>query len=355
MRSIIVICGVRPQFIKAAAFIFEMRRTSWFKGPITVFNTSQHYDDEMSVSVANDIGLQFDVVLGRSDNTNPGAIIARAISEIEMHVLSHYDRRPVMVVFGDANVALAGAIAALKTSCQLVHVEAGARRSPDEQEHHNSRLVDAISDLRLCVTERAMTAIANEQLTGQDVLTGDFSYRWMMHLIENQKTINTTATRGYVLCSLHRPNNMSRVRMRAFLEAVRVSQQPSIFLLHHANRQLLGAEVPPTNLTLLDPVPYTELLGLVTNCQFVITDSGGLAREAHLFAKPVIMRRDMGGWPELIEVGVLRRVEWTVESLLAGMKWGRDLSRRFPARSSPLVRPGGIDEGLRAIRTLCMQ
>ena len=351
-REIVIVCGVRPQFIKAAGFVYEISNSSLFHDvKFHIFNTGQHYSREVSQDIADDIGLTFDHTVQHSHGGSALTILMRSAVELERYFYTHQLRSPLVVVFGDANPALVGAIVAQKCCCPLVHIEAGARRDPCEQEHVNSRIVDIVAQLRLCVSVRAHKELRKENLDGLSIFVGDFAYRWMQEFMNRMGIYNSIYSGDYVLCSMHRKSNLNPETFGDLFDCLSSTNFRYILLTHPANEQLICSAQVPDNVTVVPAQPYSKTLKYIAGAKCVLTDSGGLAREAHLLGKSVLMRRDFGGWPELSQVGGLKNIQLNRETFYGELMWALD-AVPIDIQASPLVVPGGIDVGLMEISKL---
>lgn len=346
-RPIVAVAGVRPQYIKATAFAWEMRQ-QFFDNDLYVADTAQHYSPELSLSIIEELALPIHLHVLHRKPRLPWTILSTSINELSKF-LACLQVRPVVVVFGDANPALAGAMAALKTGCPLVHVEAGARRDPREQEHHNSRLVDAIADLKFCLTPRAAKALATENSSSGTILTGDLAIGWFRHYCANLET--DPLEEGHLLVSLHRPENSTRPRIQKLLKMAREYTGTVKWIEHPRTRDILSGLAIPANVEIVPPLGYEDALRSILSSRAVLTDSGGLSREAHHLRRPVLMRRDRGGWPELLESGQMRRIGFNPSETAAAFSWADLVAESYP-HAHPLVVEDGIEQGMNALRAL---
>jgi UDP-N-acetylglucosamine 2-epimerase len=353
MRTLLVIVGVRPQYVKAAALISELAKKAP-DVPAMVIDIRQHYDDFLNRSIVEDVGLSVDLFSQVEPGRGALHYISRGLEAIEAVNLK-IDRKDLsLAVFGDANPALVGMIAARKLDCPLVHIEAGARRDPREQEHWNSLLVDTAADLRLAVTDRHMLELQNERLSNGSYLTGDLAFDWYRGRGLAPRRRSSGSGREGVVITLHRPENMTQQVIDQCLDGCFQARQPVTFVCHPRSADFVRRSKWSTRISILEPLPPTQILALVRRSTAVLTDSGGLAREAHYLRTPVLMRRDVGGWPELRAYGVLQPVSASASSVCEGVDWARAVSRNYPS-GSPLVVPGGIELGIEEIRKVCKQ
>jgi UDP-N-acetylglucosamine 2-epimerase len=289
--------------VKAAALIEDLKRIGVPRDQVLVVDTGQHYDSNLAGRVLRDLGLRPDVTLSHSVSKTPTAIFCRTVEHLEE--LIGTDGRYAVIVFGDADVALAGALAARRRNAPVLHIEAGARRDPTEQEHWTSRLVDAVADLRFAVTSRALDELRREGLAENSIVTGDMALDWFLKRFEPAISQARDAE-APAFVTLHRPNNMRSKTFNALRNALEGRGVKAVWLRHPRNQEVLRITVPSVDH--IDPLAPSEVVNVMASSSMVITDSGGLAREAHWLSRPVVMRRDNGGWPELAERGYLTQL-----------------------------------------------
>jgi UDP-GlcNAc3NAcA epimerase len=261
------------------------------------------------------------------------------------------DERPDWaLVYGDTNSTLAGALAAVKLRIPVAHVEAGLRsfnrRMPEE---HNRVLTDHAADLLLCPTQTAVENLACEGVTRGVHNVGDVMYDAVLHnsgIAEKRSTaLRRLALKpgGYLLATVHRAENTDDpVRLAAIVEAFGAVGEPIVFPAHPRTRSALvrlGLSVP-TNVQLVEPVGYLDMLMLEKHARSILTDSGGVQKEAYFFAVPCVTLRDETEWVETVEAG------WNVVV-------GADKARIIEAvrsYSPPSVRPALYGTGDAAAR-----
>lgn len=312
------IVGARPQFIKLAPFSAEARRRGHRE---TVIHTGQHYDEGMSARFFAELGLpEPDVNLGVGSGTH-ATMTARALEGIERVLL---ERRPdAVVVFGDTNSTLAGTLAAAKAGIFAVHVEAGLRsfdrRMPEEL---NRAVADHCCDLLLAPDAVAMANLEREGLAGRAFRSGDIMVDALLgvrgRLPDAGAVLEAHGLEPgpYVLLTVHRAANADNPgRLRAILAGL--DDATTVVFPEHPRtaRSLQAAGIRlPANVAALPPLGYLESLALAREAVAVVTDSGGLQKEAYLLETPCITVRDETEWTETVALG------WNV---LAGADSGR--------------------------------
>jgi UDP-GlcNAc3NAcA epimerase len=311
--KVLHVVGARPQFIKAA----PVGKALWAAGHTEVLvHTGQHYDDEMSAVFFRDLEIpEPDYNLGVGSGTH-GWQTGQMLMRIEEVLLA--ERPDWVLVYGDTNSTLAGALAAAKLHIPLAHMEAGLRSFNREMpEEHNRVLTDHCANLLFCPTQTAVDNLAREGITKGVHLVGDTMYDAMLQFVEIAREHSTILQdlhlkpKGYLLATVHRPYNTDvPENLRNILTAFLEIGEPIVFPVHPRTRQKI-AELdgafnlqPSTrNLGLIDPVGYLDMLMLEQNARLILTDSGGMQKEAYFFAVPCVTLRPETEWVETVHAG----------------------------------------------------
>lgn len=307
------IVGARPQFIKAAPLSATLRSEGIQE---YLVHTGQHYDQGLSKVFFEDLAIpEPDVNLGVGSGPHgwqTGQILER-VERVLQEVVPDW-----VVVFGDTNSTLAGALAACKLRLALAHVEAGLRSyNRDMPEEHNRVLTDHCADLLLCPTEQAVDNLRREGLIEGVRLVGDPMYDAALRFAERAAERSTALedlglTAGdYYLATVHRPQNTDDPEALAGIMSALVQlDRPVVFPVHPRTRKCLDELPPdwpgsgePDDLLLIEPVGYLDMLSLTRNARLVLTDSGGLQKEAYFYAVPCVTLRDETEWVETVEAG----------------------------------------------------
>jgi len=306
--KLISIVGARPQFIKLAPVSRALRR--YFTEVIV--HTGQHYDDSMSATFFAELGLpEPDYHLGVGSGPH-GAQTGRMLAAIEDVLLQVCP--DAVVVFGDTNSTLAGALAAAKLHIPVAHVEAGLRSfNRAMPEEINRVLTDHVSDWLFCPTETARQHLANEGITRGVEVVGDVMMDVLRHdeprlEIETKRLLAHLGVEygKYILATIHRPVNTDDAdAMRRMAAAFGALDMPIIFPVHPRTRKLIEQYgiAWEAHVHLTEPVGHLELLALARGSRCVATDSGGIQKEAFLLGVPCTTLRDETEWPETLEGG----------------------------------------------------
>ncbi len=342
MRLLTVI-GARPQFIKAAPFSAVFRQ----QHKEILVHTGQHYDANMSDVFFNELGIpkpEYNLGVGSG---NHGVQTGRMLEKIEELLLC--EKPDGMLVYGDTNSTLAGALAASKLHIPVFHIEAGLRSfnmiMPEEQ---NRILTDHISTILSCPTQTAVDNLAREGITKGVHNTGDVMYDAVLYNIEIAKSrfswdklisdmhvlegsvLNLTA-KNYYLATVHRAENTDdKRRLCAIFEAFSEMDMPVLMPIHPRTRKLiLQYDIIPTNVILIEPVGYLPMLMLTSNAKKVLTDSGGLQKEAWMLETPCVTIREQTEWIETLECGWNVLVHVNKEDILnKAMNTKPDINKR---------------------------
>ena len=319
--KITTIVGARPQFIKAAVVsraIRDHNRNGDVPIQEAIIHTGQHFDYNMTDVFFDELEIpEPDYKLG-VNSYNHGQMIGRMLEKIEQVLLC--EKPDWVLVFGDTNSTLAGALAAKKLHIKLAHVEAGLRsfnmRMPEEQ---NRLVADRLSDILFCPTENAVENLKKEGLGGspyceQIVNVGDVMYdaaRFYSDLIESKSTFIKDLhleTGAYMLVTIHRAENTDDPkRLRNIFYALNeIAKDHQVVLPLHprTKKNLENLNISIEEIQIVNPVSYLEMMLLERNCRFIFTDSGGMQKEAYFHQKPCLTLRDETEWVELVDAGV---------------------------------------------------
>ncbi|MDR5658766.1 UDP-N-acetylglucosamine 2-epimerase (non-hydrolyzing) [Serpentinicella sp. ANB-PHB4] len=312
--KLITIIGARPQFIKAAPFSEEFRKNN----QEILVHTGQHYDANMSDVFFEELGIpKPDYNLGVGSGSH-GKQTAKMLEGIEEIILK--EKPDGLLVYGDTNSTLAGALAASKLHIPVYHVEAGLRSynklMPEEQ---NRILTDHISDMLLCPTQTAVKNLSEEGITTGVVNTGDIMYdtvirniniseqkyvngKWFDELVKENGSIRKLNEKEYYLATIHRAENTDNPdKLVNIFKAFSKLEKPVLLPLHPRTKKLIeDLEIDFSNIIIIKPIGYLLMLYLTSNAYMVVTDSGGLQKEAYYLKTPCTTLRDQTEWVETL-------------------------------------------------------
>ncbi|MBC8570405.1 non-hydrolyzing UDP-N-acetylglucosamine 2-epimerase [Zongyangia hominis] len=335
--KICTVVGARPQFIKAAALSRVLRR----QHEEVLIHTGQHYDHNMSDIFFDELSIpRPDYNLGIAGGSH-GKMTGEMLIAIE-EVLQK-ERPDMVLVFGDTNSTLAGALAAVKLHLPICHVEAGVRMETlQNPEEVNRVLTDRISALLLCCTETAIGNLRAEGITRGVYNTGDLMYDAVLYYgkrltaprpgdLMDFSGKEVALPEKYVLLTCHREENTGTDEpLDQIFSAMEALPVPVVYPVHprnHERAQRLCQEKGYRNILLTQPVGYLTSLYLVSHADQVVTDSGGLQREAWFLGRQCITLLDNPPWPETLEGNVNQLCRPDKEEILRKLSVRPDFSR----------------------------
>lgn len=325
--KIITVVGARPQFIKAAALSREFAKHSTIEEIIV--HTGQHFDANMSDVFFEEMEIPKPKYNLNINSVGHGAMTGRMLEGIEKILME--ENPDLLLVYGDTNSTIAGALAAKKLHIKVAHVEAGLRSFNMEMpEEINRILTDRISDYLFCPTQTAVDNLMKEGYTNIDckiINSGDVmqdAANFYALTSENKsKIFKEVILQNYILCTLHRAENTDdSLRLTAIVNALNEinNHYPVILPLHPRTKNKIADLGLKLNFNLLNPVGYFDMIELLKNCNIVMTDSGGLQKEAFFFKKNCVTIRDQTEWVELVDNGLNLLVGADTEKIINGTK-----------------------------------
>jgi UDP-GlcNAc3NAcA epimerase len=311
--KIFTIVGARPQFVKASIFS-KLLKEEGDNIQEQIVHTGQHYDQNMSEIFFSNLGIPMPAYnLGVGGGTH-GYNTGMMIIEIEKLLLS--GKPDAVLVYGDTDSTLAGALAASKLHVPVIHVEAGLRsfnkRMPEEQ---NRIITDHLSAILFAPTETAIKNLRNESIDEKSVhLVGDIMFDATLHFGELAKQTEEQLLQlyeltkfNYHLLTIHREENTSDPKILQEIFAAFENDKEKVILPLHPRTKKKIADFSiriPNNVCIIDPVGYIEMLSLLKNAKYVFTDSGGVQKEAYFLGRPCFTIRNETEWIELLNNGV---------------------------------------------------
>jgi UDP-GlcNAc3NAcA epimerase len=324
--KILSVIGARPQFVKAATISRALQQRGIQE---IIVHTGQHFERNMSDIFFEEMDIPKPNYFLNIGGLSHGAMTGQMIEKIE-EVLKT-ESPDVVLVYGDTNSTLAGALAAAKLHIPIAHVEAGLRsfnmKMPEEI---NRILTDRISSKLYCPTQTAVNNLAREGFQNFPIeisLVGDVMYDAALYYEKKAETLHTLEKlslekNNFFLCTFHRAENTDNLtNLKSIVEVLNnLSLQSKVVLpLHPRTRKILDKERIEVNFTTIDPVGYFDMINLIKNCRMVLTDSGGLQKEAYFFGKFCVTVRKETEWIELVEGGYNRLAGSDMDSILSSV------------------------------------
>lgn len=307
--KIVTIIGARPQFIKAAVVSRVFAANKEIKEIIV--HTGQHFDTNMSDVFFEEMSIPKPDYNLNINGLGHGAMTGQMLEKIETVLVN--EKPDWVLVYGDTNSTLAGALAAKKLHIKLAHVEAGLRSfNMDMPEEINRILTDRISDILFCPTQQAINNLRKEgydNIATKIVCNGDVMQDAAIFYSDKCRKPEIDIPENFVLCTTHRAENTDdENRLRSIFSSLeKISEKnPVVLPLHPRTKAKLNNinyDFSSSKICFIEPVGYLEMVYLLKNCKLVMTDSGGLQKEAYFFSKYCITMRDETEWVELVDNG----------------------------------------------------
>lgn len=303
--KIVTILGARPQFIKAGSVSREIANHTEIEE--VIIHTGQHYDANMSDVFFDEMKIPKPQYNLHINGLSHAAMTGQMLEKIEEILIK--EKPDWVLVYGDTNSTLAGAIAASKLHIKIAHVEAGLRSfNMNMPEEINRILTDRVSTVLFCPTDAAIENLQKEGYDNFDcriVKSGDVMQDGALFYARLKKEVDLHETDPFVLATVHRAENTDDIfRLKDIIDALNeISKRSKIVLpLHPRTKKIIQDQcfTLDENIEVIDPVGYLEMVSLIQKCALVMTDSGGLQKEAFFFQKPCITLRDETEWVELV-------------------------------------------------------
>jgi len=294
--------GARPQFIKLAPLYKEFLKHNEIEHLIC--HTGQHYNNEMSDVFFRDLGLpksDFSLEIGSG---NHGEQTGKMLFKIEQVLLN--EKPDMVIVFGDTNSTLAGSLVAAKLGINSIHIEAGLRSYNRKMPEEINRIIsDHICNYLFAPTQTAVDNLLSEGLSDIVYLSGDIMADVLFENLKRTENVIRKYIEDYYILTLHRPYNVDDAeKLIKILKLVDLSGVKTIFPVHPRTKEVLSnTNFNFNNIILTEPQGYLEFLTLQNHCKKIITDSGGIQKEAYLLKKPCITLRGETEWVETISTG----------------------------------------------------
>jgi UDP-GlcNAc3NAcA epimerase len=314
MKKILTIVGARPQFIKASAISRAIRDRFSTDFQEIIVHTGQHYDANMSQVFFEQLDIDEPKYNLNVSGLNHGAMTGRMMEALEELMIS--EKPDLVLVYGDTNSTLAGAVTAAKLHIPIAHVEAGLRsfnrKMPEEI---NRILTDTVSSFLFCPTDVSVQNLKNEGICHQVFNVGDVMYDVALYFAEKAKLeshiLNDLglSERQYILVTCHREENTNSLeRLTSILQALaELSKSKTIiFPIHPRTLKYIQQNDLSSyleNVHVIEPLPYMDLIALQQSAESILTDSGGIQKEAFFYQVPCITMRDETEWVETIDLG----------------------------------------------------
>lgn len=337
MKKIVSIVGARPQFVKAA--VVSRQWASMSDVQEVLVHTGQHFDDNMSELFFREMSIpqpKYNLGVNNLENADMTSLMMERLEPVLLQ-----EKPDFVVVFGDTNSTLAGARTAKNLSIKLAHVESGLRSYNMEMpEEYNRMETDRLSDVLFCPTQTAVENLRKENIDNQKnkiVLSGDVMYDAALFYAASARKPQLDLAREFLLASVHRAENTNHpealLSIFAALETLAQDRQ-LVLPLHPRTRAKLAElsyDFDHSSITFIAPVGYFEMLYLLQHCRLVLTDSGGLQKEAYFFGKQCVTLRNETEWVELVQQDVNVLAGTTKEKIIHCVQQSLSQQMIFPS------------------------
>jgi UDP-N-acetylglucosamine 2-epimerase len=338
--KVLSVVGNRPQFIKSAPLSVALREAGIDE---VVLHTGQHYDRELSDVFFDELGLPEPRHRLDLHTADPGVMRPRIAEALER------ERPDWAIVYGDTNSTLAGALAARGAAVPLAHVEAGLRSGDLSMPEERNRIeVDRIAALLLCPDERSSETLAAEGVRGRREVVGDVMYDACLTLAPIALARSTAPARfgvepgRYVLATVHREANVQPERLRRIVEGLNRLDEPIVFPAHPRTRAVIAGLGP--HVRLAEPLGYLDAAALAQQARVILTDSGGLQKEAYWYGVPCVTLRPSTEWVDTVELGANVLVDDDPAAIAAAVA-----AARMPDERPQLYGDGRASERIAAV------
>jgi UDP-N-acetylglucosamine 2-epimerase (non-hydrolysing) len=314
------IIGTRPQLIRSSVVIHQLKKEDWLE--LQVWNTGQHYDYEMSGVFEEELDNHPDLNFGVGSGS-PMEQLTKIMVESEKALVAY--KPNLVLVIGDTNSTLGAALAAKKLNIPIAHIEAGLREQTyDEVNFHrelsmnnfpeeiNRIIIDNCSEILFAPTTDSINNLKKEHILGKVVFTGDIGYDVLLQNLPKY----LHKTRNYNVVTLHRVENIDNlVRLKEIIDILVQSKTSIIFPIHPRTRKaleengLINQLIKNTLIHTCEPLGYGDMIKLMLGAQYILTDSGGIQREAFLLKVPCLTLRRNTVWVETIKCGANKLIE----------------------------------------------
>lgn len=303
---VITIIGARPQFIKASV----VSKAFSLKGiNETIIHTGQHYDYKMSKIFWEELGIKDFAANLNIGSGSHGWQTAKMIEGIESYLINLSTQPDFIVLYGDTNSTLAGALAASKLNIKIVHIEAGLRSYNRKMPEEINRIVtDHLSEILFCSSDIGLLNLNKEGITKNIHIVGDVMYDALLTFSQvasskiNIESILSAVQKDYCLLTLHRAENSFDLnRLENLIHIIGSIHKKVVWPIHPRMKDIISKLTIPSNMIIIEPVSYFEMLILLKNSSKVLTDSGGLQKEAYWLKKPCLTLRSETEWVETLE------------------------------------------------------
>tara|TARA_B100001063_G_C16733510_1_gene540665 strand:+ start:450 stop:1529 length:1080 start_codon:yes stop_codon:yes gene_type:complete len=324
-KKILTIVGARPQFVKAAVISAAIKRENNFEE--IIIHTGQHYDDNMSKVFFQNLKIKKPKYYLEVKNLSHNLMISKMISKLDE--IYNLEKPSGVIVYGDTNSTLSAAISAKKRKIPVFHIEAGVRNYDEHMpEESNRYLVDRISDINFCATSLNMKNLISEGynkkfINSKIYRSGDVMFDLFKIFSKLEKKKIDTKKKKNIICTIHRESNIENLNnLKNIISALNTinKTKPILFFAHPRTKKRINEKKIICDFKICDPIGYKNMIEYLLLCELVITDSGGLVREAFYAKKKSLFILENVVWPEIVKQKYSLNVPPNKFKILYGLK-----------------------------------
>lgn len=334
--TIAVVAGIRSQYMKLCAFqrMFDyMESDIKEKFDFIYIDAGQHYGHDLAQGYIGSLKIKFDYEL-KHKSKEPIEILGSMITQLYYLFRRIRENKGLdyVIVFGDANTTLAGAIATSKARVKLIHIESGLRIGDKTSPEEGNRIVaDHLATLHFVSNRSDFNNIIKEGLSETTYFSGDIIYDLVLDIarqgfsdiyIEENERVHLYDNVDFVLASMHREENLREGILPRLFEVLNTINHDVLFVAHPREMdEINNLTYDKSKITISNHVNYTDMLAAIDKCKYIITDSGAVQREAYYLQKRCLIRQDRAFWQSLVDLGIHRLIGKTVDKMQEGVEW----------------------------------
>lgn len=342
--TIAVVAGIRSQFMKLCAF---QRMIGYLEDDIKekfnfiYIDAGQHYGHDLAQGYISSLKIKFDYKF-EHNSKEPIEILGSMITNLH-HLFANIKANgglDYVIVFGDANTTLAGAIAASKVQIKVIHVESGLRIGDKTNLEEGNRIVaDHLAAMRFVSNRSDFSNIIKEGLSENTYFSGDIIYDLVLDIarqgfsriyIEKNHCVCTYDSDDFILASMHREENLREGILPHLFKVLNTINHDVLFVAHPREMdEIRGLSYDKSKITVSNHVNYTDMLAAISKCKYIITDSGAIQREAYYLQKRCLIRQNHAFWQSLVDMGIHRLIGKTVDEMKRGVGWAECITNGF--------------------------
>lgn len=339
--TIAVVAGIRSQFMKLCAFqqMLDYVEDSLKKKLNFIYiDAGQHYGHDLAQGYISNLKIKFDYKF-RHESKEPIEILGSMVKQLYYLFTNIQNNRGLdyVIVFGDANTTLAGAIAASKARVKLIHIESGLRTGDKLSPEEGNRIVaDHLAALRFVSNRSDLKNIINEGLAENTYFSGDIIYDLVLDMerkgfsgidIEENERVRPYESDDFILASMHREENLREGILPRLFKVLNTINHDVLFVAHPREMdEIKRLTYDKNKITISNHVNYKDMLAAIAKCKYIITDSGAIQREAYYLQKRCLIRQNRAFWQSLVDLGIHRLIGKTVDEMQEGVEWAEKLA-----------------------------